>query len=254
MRAWLVQMAVLAAIGACAAGCENPFGRQYEYEEQIYLSVDGSAEVVVDASVAALVALRALPLDPAPGAPLDRTRVAEMFAEAGCAGARVARPWTRHGRQFIQVTFTTPDIRQLGSCRPLAWATYQFEREGNQIHYTQTVGAPAGARPGAAGWTGAEFVAFKLHLPSRILSHNVKRLDGSNGQQERGNILTWEQRLSDRLAGRPVVIDVRIEAQSILYRTLFLFVGAFAAAVLVMGALIWVTLRRARRRMMRTAA
>ena len=29
---------------AAAAGCHtNPFGRQYEYEEQLYLAVDGSA-------------------------------------------------------------------------------------------------------------------------------------------------------------------------------------------------------------------
>ena len=42
------------------AGCSLPFGREYEYEEQLYLDVDGSATVIVNASMPALVALRGL--------------------------------------------------------------------------------------------------------------------------------------------------------------------------------------------------
>ena len=33
---------------ALIAACSNPLGRQYEYEEQLYLRVDGSATVVID--------------------------------------------------------------------------------------------------------------------------------------------------------------------------------------------------------------
>jgi hypothetical protein len=39
-----------------------------------------------------------------------------------------------------------------------------------------------------------------------------------------------------------------MDSESILYRTLWLFAGAFAAAVLVLVTLIWLTMRRARRR------
>jgi hypothetical protein len=35
-----------------------------------------------------------------------------------------------------------------------------------------------------------------------------------------------------------------MESQSILYRTLFLFVGAFVAALLTLAGLIWWTIRR----------
>ena len=83
-------------------------------------------------------------------------------------------------------------------------------------------------------WDGSELVAFKLHLPSRIRLHNVKKLDGANGDAERGNILTWEQTLADRRAGKPIDMDVRMDSTSILYTTLWLFAGAFAAAVLVL--------------------
>ena len=40
---------------ACGTGL---FGREYEYEEEVYLKVDGSATIVVNASLAALSALR----------------------------------------------------------------------------------------------------------------------------------------------------------------------------------------------------
>ena len=58
--------------------CRSPWrasgglGGQYEYEEEIYLELDGSATVVVNASIPALVALRGLPLDPNPEARIDR--------------------------------------------------------------------------------------------------------------------------------------------------------------------------------------
>src|SRR5215510_12062843 len=70
----LVLLAVLASIA-----CGNVIARKYEYEEEMFLSLDGSATVYVNASVPALVALRgaALPLDP--GARLDRTVVRDFY-------------------------------------------------------------------------------------------------------------------------------------------------------------------------------
>ena len=80
--------------------------------------------------------------------------------------------------------------------------------------YRQTVGAAAGKDAGDAGWNGREIVAFRLHLPSKIRYHNTRREVG------RGNILVWEQPLADRLRGVPLELDARMDAQSILYRTL----------------------------------
>ena len=248
MRVRPLAAAVVFALVALA-GCSNPFGRQYEYEEQIYLSVTGAATVVVDASIPALVALRGLPLDPSPNAQVDRERIRAIFTAAGCQNVRVGQPWSRHGRRFIQVRVAVTAVRDLANCGPLAWSTYSFTREDAALHYEQVVGAPASGNPGTPRWTGDELVAFRLHVPSRIIFHNVKRLeDGSNGAPTRGNILTWEQRLTDRRAGQPVHLDVRMDAESILYRTLWLFAGAFLAAVLVIVGLVWLTIRRPRRR------
>ncbi len=76
----------------------------------------------------------------------------------------------------------------------------------------QRVGAASGRDVGDVGWRGNELVAFRMHLPARILYH-----DAPSKQVERGNILVWEQTLADRLKGVPVHIEARMEGQSILY-------------------------------------
>jgi hypothetical protein len=115
--------------------------------------------------------------------------------------------------------------------------------------FKQVVRGETRAAPSGVGWTGSEFVAFRLHLPSRIHSHNVRDVEtNETGDVERGNILIWEQRLSDRLAARPLEMEARMDRQSILGRTLRLFAGAFGAAVLLLGAIIWWTARRGGRR------
>jgi hypothetical protein len=243
----LIPVVLLAVL--FAPSCANPLARQYEYDEQTYLKTDGSATVVLSASVAALVSMRGLALDPAPQARITSDDVRRVFEAAGCTVERAARPWRRDGRRFVQARIQIPDVRKAASCGVLAWSTYGFEASPEQIRYTQTVGAPAGTVPATApagiAWNGSELVAFKLHLASRVTWHNVRKLeDGTEGELERGNILTWEQRLADRLAGAPVAIEVRTESESILFRTVSLFAAAFAAAVILLIFLIWLTIRR----------
>ena len=251
----LVALLVCAVVVALSAtSCANPLARQYEYDEQTYLSIDGSATVVISASVAALVSMRGLVLDPSPQARISSDDVRRVFEAAGCVVERAARPWRRSGRRFVQARLRVADVRRASTCAVLAWSAYGFEASPGQIRYTQTVGAPAGVVPATAppgiSWDGGELVAFKMHLPSRVTFQNVRRLsDGEPGALERGNILTWEQRLTDRLAGVPIAMEVRTDSESILYRTVSLFAGAFVAAVIVLIVLIWFTIRRGRARL-----
>lgn len=239
---------------ALASGCANPFGRQYEYEEQYDLDTSGAVTVVIDTSVPALVALRGMPLDPAPMARTDRTEIRKLFEDAGCRVIRVAEPWRRSGRRFIQISIQADHVRALASCRPLAWSTFsglapETDPEfGAIVRYRQVVGEAAAGLPGAVNWDGSELVAVKLHLPSRIFYQNSRRLeDGKTRDADRGNIVTWEQRLTDRLAGKPIEIDVKMDPKSILYTTLWLFAGAFAAAALAMVGAIWWIVRKGKR-------
>jgi hypothetical protein len=229
-----------------AAACSSPFGRQYEYEEQLYLGVDGSADVTINTSLPALASLRGLSLDPA----IDRDGLRAEVAKAGCANPRVGRPWMRRGRRFAQIRLSVDDVRRLRECRLLSWSSYTFEVQEGVILFTQTVGAAAGVDAGPVNWDGGEIVGFKLHVPSRIVFHNVKRLeDGSNGAPERGNILAWEQYLTDRRASRPLRMEVRMDSRSILFHAVRLFLGALAAAIALIAGTVWLVVRRARRRL-----
>ena len=90
------------------------------------------------------------------------------------------------------------------------------------------------------GWTGNELVAFKMHIPSRVLFENAT----SNVQ--RGNIVVWEQLLTDRLAGVPIDVEVQMESESILRHTLLLFGATIVAAAATFAAAIWWVIRRGR--------
>lgn len=226
------------------------FGKQYEYEEDLTLSLDGSATLTINASIPALVALRGLDLDPSSDT-VDRDRVRAAYRSPVAEVIDVPRPWRRKGRRFVQVQLDVPDIRRLHELAPLSWARYELTEENGQHVFRQIVG-PSALEPGTLGrygWDGREIVAFRVHLPSRILEHNARDLETDEPIGiRRGNILAWEQHLADRLDGQPVRIMVRMESQSILYRTLWLFAGAFAAAVLTIAAAVWWTMRKGRPR------
>jgi hypothetical protein len=242
----VVVVAVLACAAIATSAC-GLLGREYEYEEQIYLAANGSATVVIDSSVPALVALRGLAIDPAPSARLDREAIRRSLTAGGCQVTRIPDPWRRHGRRFLQIRLTADDVRDFGRCTLTAWSTYSglVPLADGSARYQQAIGAPAGGDPGKVNWDGSEVVGFKLHLPSTILEHNAEVLDRDGPREpERGNILTWEQRLTDRRAGQPIAIDVRMDQQSILAHTLTLFGGAFAAALFTLGVVVWGLSRR----------
>jgi hypothetical protein len=171
-----------------------------------------------------------------------------MYSSPLTEVTRVSRPWSRHGRRFIQIRLHISDIRKLTEVGPFSWSAYELAEKDGVYVFKQTVGVSALKRGTLqnVGWTGGELVAFRLHLPSKIVWHNARDLETNETSDiARGNILAWEQLLTDRLDGRPIAIEVRMDRQSILYRTLWLFAGAFAAAVLLIGSLIWWAMRRA---------
>jgi hypothetical protein len=227
-----------AGVSACAGG---GFVKYYEYEEDIYLAVDGSATIYLNASVPALVNLRGFDLDTRPTANLDRAKIRSLFTTAATRVTRVSR-WRRFGRQFVQVRMTVDDITKLGSTAPFSWATYQVERRDGVIVYRQVLGKAAEKPVGDVGWKGGELIAVRLHLPSRITYHNA-----GAGNLKRGNILVWEQPLADRQAGKPLLIEARFEQTSILYSTLLLFAASGLLALLVLASIIWWVVRKGKR-------
>ena len=87
---------------------------------------------------------------------------------------------------------------------------------------------------GDVGWDGSELVAVRLHLPSKVTFHN-----SPSKTIERGNIIVWEQLLTERQKGAPLEIVARMETQSILVRTLALFGAMGVLVVITFIAVIW---------------
>jgi hypothetical protein len=228
---------LLAATAAAACGGGRGLFRQYEYEEEIYLSLDGTATMYVNSSVAALNALRGTTFEVSPIARVDRQRVRDFFTspDTHVTGLSTSR---RSNRQFVHVRLNVDDVRRLSEAKPFAWSRYEFRRDGNLFIYRESVGASAAKDVGPVGWNGQEVVAFRLHLPSKVAYHNTGRAIG------RGNILVWEQPLADRLRGVPLALDARMETESILYRTLWLFGLTFVAVAITFALVIWWVLRR----------
>ena len=231
---------LLAAIGVWACGAGG-LVKYYEYDEDIYLSVDGSATIYLNASVPALVNLRGMDLDTRPNVNLDRAKVRRLFSTDAARVTRVSR-WRRFGRQFVQVRMAVDDITKLGSTAPFAWATYRIERRDGLVVYRQRLGEAAGRPVGDVGWKGSELIAVRVHLPSRIKYHNA-----GVGNLKRGNILVWEQSLAERRTGTPLEIEARIEETSILYSTLVLFAVSGLFAIVTLAAIIWWVLRKGKR-------
>jgi hypothetical protein len=256
MRAAAAALVVAAAVAACN-GQRGPLGPEYEYEEDLTLRLDGSATLVVNASVPALIALRGLPLNPELRTRGDQltTQLQDLYASPYTKVGRITN-WTRHGRRYVGIHLTVSDVRELPKVAPFSWAKYELREEGDQVVFRETLSKPAAA-PDAlakAKLTGDDIVAFRLHLPARIRFQNSHYLDRPESRPtSRGNILTWEQRLGQRMEGKPIayardrmsdVMEVQMDRQSILYRTLWLFGLAFLAALLAIACLIWLTIRR----------
>ena len=245
-----VLIGLIVASAACSATTTKIFGKQYEYEEDLTISLDGSATLIVNASLPALVALRGLDIDTNPAERINADRIRAAYRSPNTEVTRVSPPWRRKGRRFIQIRVNVSDIRKLHEVPPFAWSRYDLREENGVTVFTQHLGASA-LRPGTlmnVGWDGSEIVGFRLHLPSKVRWHNSRDLDTNETKDvARGNILGWEQHLADRLDGKPLDVRVEMESQSILNRTLWLFAGAFLAAVTLLALLIWWTVRKGRR-------
>jgi hypothetical protein len=226
---------VCVLVGVAACGSAGGGIREYEYEEEMYLALDGSATLYVHSSIGALNALRGTSFDTRPSARIDRDAVRQLFTTPS---ARVIRVTTsrRRGRQYVHVRLETNDVRTLGAAGPFSWSSYSLTREGEVVVYKQAVagGPEVPHAAGAAEWADEELVAFRIHIPSVVEYHNA-----GPENLRRGNIVAWEQSLKDRLRGQPLELEVRMQPRSILHRTLILFASMLAAVALLFGVAIW---------------
>ena len=238
MRLGLLLLLLICACAAAACGGRSPFKAQPEYEEEIYLALDGSATVNVNASLASLVALRGADFPTDPRARVDRADVRRFFEGPGVRVTSVSLA-RRHLRRFAHVAMAVDDVRKLSQLAPFAWSRYRLDARQDAVDFQQTVGKPAGRAVSNVGWDGSERVAFRMHIPSEILYHNAEGV-------QRGNILEWDQPLTARLNGEALDLQVNMGPRSILYSTLLLFGGTVLAAAATFAIVIWLIARKGR--------
>ncbi len=237
MRSALGLVAVIVLVAVASASCRSMLSRKYEYDEDLFVLLDGSATMYVNASVPALVVLRGADLDVDPRARLDLDKIRAMYESpvttvANATGSR------RGNRRYVHLRIEVSDVRRLSEVAPFGWSRYELDRHGDVLRFRQAVGRATGREVGEVGWTGEELVAFRLHLPSRVPFHN------SPEDIKRGNIIVWEQRLADRIKGEPLALEVHMEAESILVRTLTLFAITIVLALATFALAIWWVMRR----------
>lgn len=229
---------VICALAVSACGVRSPFRQLPEYEEELYLGLDGTATVNVNASIASLVALRGADLPTDPLARVDRGAVRRFFEGPGVRVTSVSLA-RRHTRRFAHVAIDVDDVRKLSQLAPFAWSRYRLDARGDAVDFQQLVGKATGRAVSHVAWDGSEIVAFRMHIPSEILFHNT---DGV----QRGNILEWDQPLTARLNGEPLDLQVNMEPRSILYSTLLLFGATVLAAAATFAIVIWLIARKGR--------
>jgi len=236
-RAWVTLLTVALLSAACGTGLLKP---QYEYEEDLHPSLDGSATLYVNASLASLVALRGLDLPTDPKARIDRPAIRRLFQ---APGVEVGTPTLsrRDGRRFVHLRLEAESLAALSAVAPLSWSSYQLTQAGEEFVFRQQLGPSVNRQVDDVGWTGRELVAYRMHPPSRILFHNSK------APIARGNILTWDQPLQARLKGDALDLQVRMEASSILARTLLLFGSTLLAAIVAFGLVVWWVARKGKK-------
>jgi len=238
MRLGLLLLLLICACAVPACGVRSPFKAQPEYEEEIYLALDGSATVNVNASLASLVALRGADFPTDPRARVDRADVRRFFEGPGVRVTSVSLA-RRHLRRFAHVAMAVDDVRKLSQLAPFAWSRYRLDARQDAVDFQQTVGKPAGRAVSNVGWDGSERVAFRMHIPSEILYHNAEGV-------QRGNILEWDQPLTARLNGEALDLQVNMGPRSILYSTLLLFGGTVLAVAATFAIVIWLIARKGR--------
>src|SRR5471030_2029065 len=130
-----ISLAALVCAALASAACGNGgLFRQYEYEEDIYLSLDGSATVYVNSSLAALDALHGATFNTEPAARFPRDQVHAFFSTPVTHVVSVSDS-RRSNRRFAHVRIEVQDVRHLSEAAPFAWSSYQFAPEHGLLAY-----------------------------------------------------------------------------------------------------------------------
>jgi hypothetical protein len=196
----------------------------YEFDQELWLRVDGSGSV----NVTGRPELWAAFTDADPET-LTPESLRALFERSGLRVREVTRT-RRDGRSYLFVAAEFEDVNRLGGSPAFPDLVIGLRREGELLVLEGRWTPAAADDPPAA--RADELTAIRFHLPSRVRSHR-NAVEGV----ERGNIVSWRQPLTAALAGETLEFGARMEDTSVLRETLLVFVmgGALGLTLVALG-------------------
>jgi hypothetical protein len=212
-----------------ATGCPS-----YEYEEEVFLEIDGSGRIRVSGSKELLSAYHDL------AEPMSVDTVRSYFDAPGLDVVSV-RETIRQGRTFLHVQGTFQDWNALCSHAAFAQRRCRLDRSADGLELSVEIPPPRSrARHTDGGFE--RLAAFRFHFPSTVAFHN------SRTGLERGNIVRWERPV-DELGEGKLSIQAHFGVRSILSATFAILVAAVAIVVLGVALTLALIVRKGRRQL-----
>lgn len=217
--------AVLAIFALGASGCTA-----YEYEEEVFLEVDGSGRMRMSGSKEILETVHQL----------DRADVSAMRSSFEGAGIEITsvRETERDRRRFIHVEARFEDWNRLCLCPAFHRRRCRLEIGDQELALESSLPRPGRSVPGILP---DAILALRFHLPGTVRHHNIPR------RIERGNILSWEISAGDYFRGQPLVAEARFDRRTILMRTIWMLLAAVGLVLITLALSVHLMVRRGRR-------
>jgi hypothetical protein len=220
----LLPLLLAAGVSACTA---------YEYEEDVFVELDGSGALRVSGSVAVLDAL----FDAGMATTSD---LRSYFDREGLAVDTV-RATEREGRRFLHVQGRFEDWNEL--CRHPAFRERRCRLVRGEDALELELDVPAGLGGVPPGVEPEAIVGFRFHLPSAVRFHNASE------PIQRGNILEWERSVAEHFGSASVSVRVQFDRESVLATTFRILALALGAVVLGVATAVGLMMRKGRRQL-----
>ena len=224
-------LGLLVTLSACTA-------YEYEYEEEVFLEVDGSGRFRVSGSSEAIGTV--LPL-----ARVSVETVRDHFDEPQVELDSVHET-ERDGRSFIHVQARFADWNRLCEHPAFSGRHCRLVIGPDVLEIESTVPGPRS--PGRVPTDPDASIVFRFHFPSTVAFHN------SPNEIERGNIVRWQRSMGEHFAREPLVIQARFEKRSVLETTVMVLVAAVSLVVVAITGTISLMVRKGRRQLESDAA
>ncbi|MFQ5790822.1 MAG: hypothetical protein ACE5JI_10140 [Acidobacteriota bacterium] len=213
---------------------------EYEYEEEMYLSIDGSGEVRVSGSRELLAAFHDIGKSARPEF-ITEESLRHYFGSPELEIISTRRS-TRNGRSYFHVRARFDDLNQLSRHPAFADRNFHWTETAAKVIVTANIEGGQRRRP-TSGLYRDGLVSLRIHLPSPVRYHN------SPAGIEPGNIIGWEQTLAAHLRGDPLAVEVHFDRRTVLSITLMIIGAALAMVVSAISLTLWSLVRAGRRQL-----